>query len=217
MRNQKFNEMVRRNVTLTGFTAESLGKMSEFTGLSQGEILETALNLPIMRRLQSFANPGLCGNPIAELLYKYQMNEGDMNPKVGETILRYVKQWIMEDAEPITNGVNFPETNAYIAGHMKEKSMEADPYFKMVFDLASNDSFLFKNMEPQEVRNRTVKFIEAMISDPADKHRMREPYLFCILSNLILNGFSFPSEGAINIMYMNLADGYVFPKRNLLF
>lgn len=217
MRNRKLNEMVRRNVTLTGFTADALGKMSDFTGLSQSEILETALNLPIMRRLQSFTNPGLCSNPIAELLYKYQIDVGEMNPKIGETILYFVKQWIVEEAEPITNCTNFSEINAYIAGHIKEESMKADPYFKTVFDLASKDSFLFKGMEPQEVKDRTVKFIDAMLNGPMDKHRLGEPYLFCILSALILNGFSLPSEEETHIIYMKLSDGYVFPRRNFMF
>lgn len=97
MNYQKRANTVRRNITMDKFTAKKLETASAVTGRYQSEILETALNQPIMRRLWAFTNPD-ADNPIVELLETYQMNEGHMNARTGENILHSVKQWVMDCA-----------------------------------------------------------------------------------------------------------------------
>ena len=219
MNSQKRVATVRRNITMNRFVAEKLEAASDFTGKSQSEILEVALNQPIMQRLWAFTRPGN-GNAIVELLETYQSNEGHMNALIGESILQSIKQWVtdratVKDHETLVHTV--PNVNSYIVGHMSKGSIAADPYFKTVYDQAGNGVFLTPHMDEYEMKCRVVKFIDAIMNGPMDKHRMGESYLFRDLLIILSDCFNPPTPEDVDHMYGDLSDGYVLPYHNIMF
>lgn len=219
MEQQKRVNTVRRNITMDRFMAKKLEAASEFTGKSQGEILETALNQPIMQRLWAFTRPS-DGNPIVELLETYQVNEGHMGARIGEGILRPVKKWVTDCAvvkghEALIQAA--PNVNSYIAGHMTEGSMAADPYFKTAHAQAREGVFITPDMDAYEIKGKVTKFIDAILNGPMDKHRMGESYLFRDLLIILSDCFEPPAPEDVDRMYGELADGHVLPYHNIMF
>lgn len=216
---QKRVSTVRRNITMDRFAAEKLEAASEFTGKSQSEILEMALNQPIMQRLWAFTHPS-SGNAVVELLEAYQVNEGHMNARTGESILQSIKKWVADYASVKDHGAltdMAPNPNGYIAGHMTEGSMAADPYFKTVYAQAKDGLFITPDMDAYEIKGKTVKFIDAILNGPTDKHRMGESYLFRDLLIILSDCFNPPAPEEVDRMYGDLSDGYVLPYHNIMF
>lgn len=210
---QKGINTVRRNITMNKFTADKLEAAANFTGRSQSEVLETALNQPIMQRLWAFTHPSY-GNPIVELLETYQVNEDHMNARIGENILQTIKEWVENSAVVKTSEVlaqALPNTNSYIAGHMTEGSMAADPYFRTIYEQADNDCFLTSDMDAYEIKGKIVTYIDAILNGPTDKHRMGESYLFRNLLIILSDCFNLPTKKDVDCMYEDLSDGYVLP------
>lgn len=204
---------VRRNITLNKFAAAHLEEASNFTGRSQSEILETALNQPIMRRLWAFTDPSV-DNPIVELLETYQTNEEHMTPRIGEVILQAVEKWVEYSAavkDKAHLGIKLRDTNSYIAGHMTKGSMEAYPYFASVQKEAALGTFLTPEMEPEKIREKVLEFIKAIMTGPTDKHRMGESYLFRDLLIMLADYFEPPTKDELQRMYKELSDGCVLP------
>lgn len=207
---------IRRNVTVNKTVAANLEHASWFTGRSQGELLEAALYQPIMQRLWAFTNPP-DGNPITCLLEEYQVNEGHMTPRAGETILKCVKEWVMDravvkDSQERINTMH--DTNSYIAGHMTRGSMLSCPYFNTVKEEASMNAFLTPEMEPEKLKAKVVEYINAIMGGPMDRHMMGEAYLFRNLLVILTDCFGIPTEEDTVHMYEQLSDGHVLPYYN---
>ncbi len=206
---------VRRNITLDTFKADMLETVSNFTGRTQGEIIEIALNQPIMCRLEAFANPS--ESPLVDLLETYQVYEGHMNPRIGESILQAVKEWI--DKHAVMKNKMFlkeeaPDVNSYIYGHMTEGSMLADPYFSSVYDQARKNSFIHPRISADELKGRIIKYINAMLAGPSDKNRMGEAYLFRNLIIILSACYEPPTKEDTKELFEKLSDGYVLPFRS---
>ena len=197
------------------FTAKNVEKAASFTGKSQSDLLESALNQPIMRRLWAFINTKR--SPIVELLEVYQAEEGHMTPRIGENILSCVKDWVKDDAVVKNKrelSRNMDHVNGYIAGHMTEGSMEACPYFRTVYKEAEEDRFLTEEMEPKVILEKVIAYIDAVMSGPSDSRRMGESYLFRNLLVILEDCFNMPKKEEICRMYKELSDGYVLPYYN---
>lgn len=205
---------VRRNITMNEFAAKNMEKASDFTGRSQSDLLESALNQPIMRRLWAFTNTKR--NPVVELLEVYQAEEGHMTPRIGERILDCIKDWVGDkavvDKKSLSRRIEY--VNEYIAGHMTDGSMEACPYFKTVWNEAQEGIFLTGEMDPEAIREKVIAYIDAVMSGPSDSRRMGESYLFRNLLVILDNCFSIPKKEEIYSMYHDLSDGYVLPYDN---
>lgn len=204
-------ELVRRNITFHEFAAKNLKAMADFTGHTQGEILEMALNQPVIRRLQSFISSD---NPIVGLLETYQCDEGHMSQRASEYILQCVKDWIQGNALVKHNAAlleTLPYTNDYIYGHMTEYSMEADHYFKTVYDDAANGVFLTSEMSAKEIKEKVIVYINAIINGTNNKCIILESYLFRNLLIILDTCFEIPDSKDVEHMYHELSDGYVLP------
>lgn len=127
MKHRKLGGTVRRNVTMEQYIVDNLETASNYTGRSQSEILEIALNQPMMRRLYAFIN-GRETNPLTCLIEVHQEYESMMESRVSEAILLAVEQWFTEHAvmkhpDTITNNMSY--VNSYICGHMTEGSKKS--------------------------------------------------------------------------------------------
>lgn len=212
MKYRKLNLPVRRNVTLDGFLADHLGAAASFTGYSQSEILEMALNQPIMRRFYAFTDP--VSNPIVELLEVYQVSESHMTPRAGESILLTVRTWVEECAVQKAGRLlkdQLPQVNQYIHGHMTDGSMQADPYFQTVYEQADKERFLTPEMSEQDMKHAIITYINAIIHGPNDKNRMGESYLFRNLLVMLDACFERPTDEEAEKMFRELSDGYALP------
>lgn len=204
---------VRRNVTLNESAADNLEKASDYTGRSQSELLETALYQPIMQRLWAFICPE-GDNPLVWLLEAYQSDEGHMAPRIGENILRCVKEWVTDHAVVKEFIYDCREMNEYIAGHMTRDSMRVHPYFKTVQVEANTYKFIDEYMEPEKIRKKVLKYINMVISGPNDRHRMGESYHFRNILTMLEYCFNPPTKEEIADIYEDLSDGYVLPYHN---
>lgn len=207
----KKRELVRRNVTLHEFAADNLKRMSDFTGYTQGEIIEMALNQPIMERLKAFTSSE---NPIVSLLEAYQCDEGHMSRRVGESILQCVKDWVEKNAK--VKDVSalsrvLPDTNSYISGHVTGYAMDADDYFSTIHDTAEEGNFLTDEMSADMIREKVIIYINAVINGANDKRIIMESYLFRNLLIILKNCFEVPADEDVVYMFHELSDGYVLP------
>lgn len=205
--------LVRRNVTFNEFTAESLIMMADFTGYTQGDLLEIALSQPAMQRLKAFAS---CDNPVVGLLETYQCDEGYMSSRAGESILKCVKDWVQGNAkvkDKVALSKDMPNTNSYISGHITRYSMDADAYFKTVHDNADEGTFLTSEMSADMIRNKIIMYINAVINGANDKRIIMESYLFRNLLIMLENCFEIPAVEDVKHMYHELSNGYVLPYR----
>lgn len=205
--------LVRRNVTFNEFTAESLIMMADFTGYTQGDLLEIALSQPAMQRLKAFAS---CDNPVVGLLETYQCDEGHMSSRAGESILKCVKDWVQGNAkvkDKVALSKDMPNTNSYISGHITRYSMDADAYFKTVHDNADEGTFLTSEMSADMIRNKIIMYINAVINGANDKRIIMESYLFRNLLIMLENCFEIPAVEDVEHMYHELSNGYVLPYR----
>lgn len=204
-------ELVRRNVTLHDFAADSIKRMADFTGYTQGEIMEMALNQPTMERLKAFTSND---NPIVGLLETYQCDEGHMSERAGESILHCVKDWVEKNAK-VKNvaalSKSLPDTNSYISGHMTRYSMDADDYFKTIHDMAEEGTFLTPDMPEETIRDKVIIYINAVINGADDRRIMMESYLFRNLLIMLEDCFEIPAAEDVEHMYHELSDGYVLP------
>lgn len=204
-------ELARRNVTLHEFAADNLKRMSDFTGCTQGEILEMALNQPAMQRLKAFASSD---NPIVSLIEAYQCDEGHMSKRAGESILLCVRDWVEKNAKVKDTAVlskNLPNTNSYISGHMTRYSMDADDYFKGIHDMAEEGTFLTPDMPADTIRDKVIIYINVMINGANDRRIMMESYLFRNLLIMLEDCFEAPAAEDVEHMFHELSDGYVMP------
>lgn len=207
------DELVRRNVTLNEFAADNLKTMSDFTGYTQGEILEMALNQPAIQRLKAFASSN---NPVVDLLEAYQCDEGHMSRRAGESILQTIKDWVQEYATVKSTAAlskQLPHTNSYIGSHMTKYSMDADEYFKLVHDSAQKDAFLTTDMSSDAVRDTVIVYIDAMLNGADDKRIIMESYLFRNLLVMLEDCFEIPTAADVKRIYNDLSDGYVLPSK----
>lgn len=204
-------ELVRRNVTLHEFAADNLKRMSDFTGCTQGEILEMALNQPAMERLKAFTSSD---NPIVGLIEAYQCDEGHMSKRAGESILLCVRDWVEKNAkikDMAALSKNLPNTNSYISGHMTRYSMDADDYFKSIHDMAGEGAFLTSDMSADMIRDKVIIYINAVINGVDDKRIMMESYLFRNLLIMLEDCFEAPAAEDVEHMYHELSDGHMLP------
>lgn len=212
MKHRKLGLPVRRNVTLDGFLADHLEAAADFTGRSQGEILETALNQPIMRRLFAFTHA--VKNSLVELIETYQCYEDKMTPRAGESLLLTVKEWLLEHARMrnVRRPDDFTHVNDYIRGHMTDGSMRADPYFRTVYDEAGTGTFLTASMGEKELKDKLTGYIDAIVRGPDDKNRMGESYLFRNLLVVLDDLFEPPTAEETDELFRELSDGHVLPR-----
>lgn len=214
MKYRKLGGTVRRNVTMAQYIADNLEMTSNYTGRSQSEILEIALNQPMMRRLYAFVN-NKENNPLVSLIEVYQ--ESAMEPRIGETILSTTEQWFMnhaviENREILADRVNY--VNSYICGHMTEGSKKAHPYFKEFYEEAKQDMFITEDISETELKCKMMKYFAAMLSGPLDKNIMGESYLFRNLLIILSQCFKPPIEEEIDDLFYKLSDGRVLPYYN---
>lgn len=217
------NHKVRRNVTIDKYLADRLEMLSDVAGFSQGKVIETALNQPIMRRLFAFVTPpgeNDLANGLANLLDIYQQDKQSMNPRIGETLLQTANTWVEMHAI-MKNDTQFTDrtvtyVNSYLQGHMTKGTMDADPYFKTVYEQAMERKFISLGMKPAELKDKVNHFIDVILWNPHNEHLMGEAFLFRDLSVILSNCFQPPTISEMIEMLNVLCDGHVLPYRNTM-
>lgn len=138
-----YGKSVRRNVTLDGHVAETLERLSKISGLTQGSIIEMALDQPFMYRLMCFASDDN-ESPIAGAMDMYQANgEMNMRQEITEGFVRVLQDSIM--TKPLLyrmDVANAANLNYYLYDHMGLHGVDALPGFKELRQLAKDKQFL---------------------------------------------------------------------------
>lgn len=213
MNTKKIGKTIRRNLTLGQSAADNLEAMADFTGYSQSALLTIALNQPIMRRFYAFAHTDY-RNPITELLEVYQVDEGHMSPRLGETIIQALKKWFTAHAVLVGEREllsRYSSLNAYIHGHVTMPTKDDSFYMESVYIEAGDNRFITPSMGAGEIKEKVLKMMNLMLAEPLNKHLMGESYMFRCLSAILTDCFEPPRGQEIIDLFKDLADGYVLP------
>lgn len=202
-----FTPMVRRNVNLNRFLADTLEHTADVTDHSQGDLIDMALRQPIMQRLFAFTAEGV--HPIVALLEDYQADER-MDPTIGTNLLQPIRTWLKTKAVPkIVCPKLVTQLNQYVASHITQDGITSSPFLANLHDLAGDGDFVTSG-EP--MRERLISYIDRVLAGREDRLFMGESFHFRNIEQILLECFEAPSEEELTWFYEEFSDGWVLPK-----
>ena len=167
---------VRKNVNLDENVADTLERLSKVSGLSQGEILETALSQPVMMNLMAFGAKDI-ESPVAYIMDIYQGNgEQNMTQEVTEGFVHVLLYSILPRASVRLrpsegSGMDVKSLNEYLATHMGNHGVDKRPGFAECKMMAEEGTFLSDDSE-EESRRHIERYLRTMLAymDDRDVH-----------------------------------------------
>lgn len=202
-----FTPMVRRNVNLNRFLADTLEHTADVTDHSQGDLIDMALRQPIMQRLFAFTAEGV--HPIVALLEDYQADER-MDPTIGTNLLQPIRTWLKTKAVPkAVRPEIITQLNQYVASHITQDGIAGSSFLADLHELACDEEFVISG-EP--MRERLISYIDRVLAGREDRLFMGESFHFRNIEQILLECFEAPSEEELTWFYEEFSDGWVLPK-----
>lgn len=167
-------DMMRRNVLLPDYVAKNLEQVSQFTGLSQGDIITRSLRQGATARLFAYAtNP----DPVVGLLdrFQYQLDTGTAEAGVGRGILEvflevYLPFVTLKPLAVVKENKKMVEQ--YIMSHMPMWCADRNTHLREVYERCKNEDFIRTTVD---VKESIHTYVSAILSDD---DFLKESYLY---------------------------------------